>query len=358
MDSFSLSFPAIRGIQAKRAYYVAMCPLKLVPKMLDFENNEMPPEIRSQRVLNKSRIPALSNYVVDNPKDYVFSALTVSVDSDIEFIPFEGSEDRSIGYLKVPMGANIIINDGQHRHAAIKAALEKRPELGNETISVVFFLDAGMKRSQQMFADLNRYAIRPTRSLSILYDHRDPFSSFVHEIAKNIDVFDGMIELEKSSISNRSPKLFTLSALYQANKALLENQDIFKEKKSQVAIEFWSEVAKNIPDWQKAKNRKINCVELRQNFVHAHGVTLHALGIMGSALIQQFPKGWKSKLKLLKKVNWNRTNKRFWEGRAMIGGRMSKTTNNVKLTANALKKAIGVKLSTEDMQLERQSRKG
>jgi hypothetical protein len=29
----------------------------------------------------------------------------------------------------------------------------------------VYFVDAGLKRCQQMFADLNRYAIRPTRSL-------------------------------------------------------------------------------------------------------------------------------------------------------------------------------------------------
>ncbi len=45
--------------------------------------------------------------------------------------------------------------------AAIEEALKVRPELGDETLSVVFLHDAGLKRSQQMFADLNRHAISP-----------------------------------------------------------------------------------------------------------------------------------------------------------------------------------------------------
>ncbi|GIU78070.1 MAG: hypothetical protein KatS3mg005_1308 [Bryobacteraceae bacterium] len=52
-------------------------------------------------------------------------------------------------------------------------ALRECPDLGDETIAVVFFLDIGLKRCQQMFADLNRYAVRPSRSIGILYDHRD-----------------------------------------------------------------------------------------------------------------------------------------------------------------------------------------
>ena len=44
---------------------------------------------------------------------------------------------------------------------------------------MVFYLDPGLQRCQQLFADLNRYAIRPTRSLSLLYDHRDEHAQLV-----------------------------------------------------------------------------------------------------------------------------------------------------------------------------------
>ena len=173
MEALStISFPVIRGVQAGREYYVAMWTLRMLSQMSIFDGSDLPSELRAQRVLNKSRVPEIARYILDNPKDYVFSAITASIDSDVEFTPLEPGEKR-LGLLKVPMDAKFIINDGQHRRAAILQALEEKPQLGNETISVVFFLDIGLHRSQQMFADLNRYAIRPSRSLGLLYDHRN-----------------------------------------------------------------------------------------------------------------------------------------------------------------------------------------
>ena len=167
----TLTFPAIRGIQAQREYYVAMWSLRLMRQVSIFNEDELPPEMRAQRILNKSRIPEITGYILDNPDDYVFSALTVSIDSYVTFEPINGQD--KLGILKVPMEAKFIINDGQHRRQAIIDALEQRPALAHETIAVVFFLDIGLERCQQMFADLNRHAIRPSRSLGLLYDHRN-----------------------------------------------------------------------------------------------------------------------------------------------------------------------------------------
>jgi DNA sulfur modification protein DndB len=63
------------------------------------------------------------------------------------------------------MNAKFVINDGQHRRGGIEAAPRENPDLGDETIAVVFIMDVGLKRCQQMFADLNRYAVRPSTSL-------------------------------------------------------------------------------------------------------------------------------------------------------------------------------------------------
>src|SRR5437660_1703187 len=174
MPSFEYIFPAIRGIQAGREYYVSMCPLRLIPRIFIFDEDELRPELRAQRILNKARVPEIAGYLLKQVKNYVFSALTASIDGEVRFEPL-GSEDdeRSVGRLRIPMTAKFVINDGQHRRAGIESALRECPELGDETIAVVFFLDVVLHRCQQMFADLNRYAIRPTTSLNILYDHRD-----------------------------------------------------------------------------------------------------------------------------------------------------------------------------------------
>lgn len=109
-----------------------------------------------------------------------------------------------------------------------------------------------------MFADLNKHAVRPSRSLGILYDHRDPLAELSRHLMLKVPVFNGLTEKEKTSISNRSPKLFTLSSIYQATGALLR-----KKKKQQItdeeqdlALEFWNEVANLIPEWTMAKKRK------------------------------------------------------------------------------------------------------
>ena len=95
------AFGAVRGIQAGRVVFVAICPLRQIPRSFLFAEEELPPELRAQR----------------------------------NFRP-----------------------------------LKQAPHLGSETISVV---PQSLSRCQQMFADLNRHATRPTSSLSIPYDHRD-----------------------------------------------------------------------------------------------------------------------------------------------------------------------------------------
>jgi hypothetical protein len=60
MDSFNYTFPAMRGVQARREFFVAMCPLRLVSKIFLFDEQEIPPELRAQRVLNRARIPAIT----------------------------------------------------------------------------------------------------------------------------------------------------------------------------------------------------------------------------------------------------------------------------------------------------------
>lgn len=172
-NNFFYTFPAIKGIQASKEYFVIMCPLKILSKLFIFNEEEIPAEYRSQRILNKSRIPEMANYIINNSKDYVFSSLTASIDGEFEFSTFDENINKNIGTLKVAMDSKLLINDGQHRRAAIEEALKANPELGEETISIVLFIDEGLRRSQQIFSDLNKHAVNVSKSIGILYDSRD-----------------------------------------------------------------------------------------------------------------------------------------------------------------------------------------
>lgn len=350
-----IPFPAIRGIQAKREYYLVMCSLRDITRFFCFdEKSEVPAEMRAQRVLNRSRVPEIARYIVENKDNYCFSAITASVDGDTEFIPAPGGGNRKIGTLIVPMEARFIVNDGQHRRAALQLALEECPELAHETIAVVLFIDAGLKRSQQMFADLNKHAVRPTRSLGILYDQRDPMAGMVRNLVQSVPVFNGWTELEKTTISNRSTKIFTLSNIYQATQMLLrkKKKDPVFEEDETLAYEFWTEMTENIPEWQQIADGDVVAVTVRENYLHVHGVVLKAMGTAGADLLKHYPNDWKTRLKRLRKINWSRRNKALWEGRAMELGKIRRSQDNIRLATNFLKKRLGLDLNDEEAILE------
>jgi DNA sulfur modification protein DndB len=351
--AFGYTFPAIRGVQANREYYVSMCPLRLIPKIFLFNEEELVPELRAQRILNRARIPEIARYVLDNRADYTFSALTASIDGFAEFTPAAGQELGLLGSLHVAMDARFVINDGQHRRAAIEAAIRENPELADESIAVVFFVDVGLARCQQMFADLNRHAIRPSTSLGVLYDQRDSPGRVVKQWLINDPMFHTLTEMEKSTLALRSRKLFTLSALYQASLCVMPAlREISEEATTARLAEFWSAMAGQFPVWKQVAEGELSSASMRQDYLHSHGIVLHALGKAGAALITKYPKDWKRRLKPLKDVDWSRSNAAMWEGRAMLGGKVSKASTQVTLVTNVIKQTLGLTLSQDEARLE------
>jgi DNA sulfur modification protein DndB len=355
---FEYAFPTIRGVQAGHEYYVTMCPLRLIPRLFVFDDEELPPELRAQRNLNRARVPEIARYITENPDSYVFSALTASVDADIRFDPYgELGSDRRVGTLTIPMSARFVINDGQHRRAAIQRALADKPELGDESIAIVLFLDLGLQRCQQMFADLNRHAIRPARSLGVLYDHRDVLSAITRLMVMRLPLLRGLTETEGSGLSVRSRKLFTLSSFYTANRALLEGTgEQSLERRVDVAAEYWNVVAQQFPEWGQVYDGVLTAGEVRRDFIHSHGIVLHALGRVGGTLLGNGPdaalRGWERKVRKLSSIDWRRSTGGVWEGRATTGGVVCKSNAHVLLTSAAIRTALALPLPPAEARAE------
>jgi DNA sulfur modification protein DndB len=358
--SFEYVFPSIRGIQAKQEYYISMCPIRLLPRMFLFNEADIPAEMRAQRRLNVNRIPEMKRYILDNLDNYVFSAITASIDGEVQFQPYDKADKHHnrMGLLRISMDAQFVINDGQHRRAAIEAAIEENPDIANETIAVVFFVDTGLKRCQQMFADLNRYAIRPSKSLGILYDYRDDFSLLTKEIIARSELFKNVVEMEKSSLSARSRKLFTLSAIYSATKVLLKDMEGDGEALVELGVRFWEATANQLGEWKLVYEHKLSAGEVRSDYIHSHSIALHAIGAAGNTLIKTHPDSWETKLKKLNSINWARSNSSAWEGRTMVGGMIQKASNNVVLTTNYVKQKLGLVLTPEEEKTEKAFRRG
>jgi DNA sulfur modification protein DndB len=331
-----------------REYYTAMVNLSVVPRLFRFRDwSELPPEHRAQRVLQKSRVPEITQYILDNPDDYLFSALTASFPEQATFRPF-GNANSNIGELEIPLESDLIINDGQHRRAAIEEALKQNPDIGEHRIAVVLFPCEDLDRLQQMFSDLNRTAKPTSKSLNILFNHRDLMAQVTLGVVESVREFRELVEKDKTSLSQRSPKLFTLSALHDANIALLNSvSEETQESKLATAIEYWTEVAEMFSHWHRVADGELKASEIRMEYIHSQSVVVWALGSVGRSLFMHHPADWKTVLKGLQEIDWRRIN-REWQRIAMMGTQVINRRTNRQDTASFIKKKLGLPLTPDE----------
>lgn len=338
-------FPAVMGRQAKSEYYICMVECKYLANLFIVNRDEdVMPEYRAQRRLNINRIPEIKNYIINNRDTYVFSALAASIDGKFSFIPvFEGSE---IGYLEVDASSVFLINDGQHRNAAIQEALNEDSSLGDENIPVVFFADKGLKRSQQMFTDLNKYAVKPSKSQNTYYDHKDELAIISKEIIAENRFLRDYTDVESDSLGKFSAKLFTLNSFYTANQYIVGSMDLSEDVK-QHCKNFWNFVVNSIYEWQLLIDKEITKKSLREEYIVTQNIVLYALGKLGNFFLKNPQYNMGDYLPNLKKINWLRTNEE-WDGRSIVNGKISVKSSNITLTYIKIKELIGIPLEEKE----------
>lgn len=343
----TLTVPATRGRMGDTEYYTANFPMGVVVKLFEYDPESMSslePEFRHQRELKKNRVPEIADYIVDN-EDYFFSSITVSVDaSDLKF---QASDmDKDVGLLHLPMEAEWIVNDGQHRVAGIHEALRKDPDRRIDTLSVVILPDGGLERAQQIFSDLNRTVQKTSKSLDILFDHREPLNVITNACVERVRLFNGRTDKEKVSLSARSTHFATLSGVQAANKQLLADLGTLKlddeslKKCEDVAAEFWEHAATVVEPWGDIALGRVKPPDARQLYVSSYGLALWAIGAVGHTVLAAGG-DWRAKLDGLKTVDWKKSNP-DWQGICMQGSELVTRTTTRKATADYLRWKLGL----------------
>lgn len=356
--NFNYIFPAIRGYQSQKEFFSIICPLDVLSKLFTFYNTEIPEEFRAQRILNEKRIPEISNYILNNADNYVFSSITASIDGDYNFIPSNKADDN-IGILEVSMTSNLLINDGQHRKAAIDEALNENPDLKNESISVVLFVDQGLKRSQQMFSDLNKHAVKVSKSLGILYNHRDPKIQFLKEFLDQNKEFNVILDKSHDVIAKKSNKLFSLNNFNTAFERSYNHGNIEDQPELQAyVIKYWNYLSKNFKEWSFVIKKEISAYHARQNSVAVYGIILESLALLCFYMYSENITNWKMTLKKLNKIDWSKSNQEDWLNRCMLeNGSMHKSTKFIYRTYYRIKELLDFELTQSELEHDQELRK-
>lgn len=340
--------PAMRGKLGSRTYYACLMPMSAIPNLFKFTDwAGFTPEDREQRVLNEKRVPDLRDYILDNEDDYLFSAITASYKSDPTYEELKNGGDGSLGVLKLKLGDDLIINDGQHRAAGIAAALKENPALGDQTIAVLLFPYENKDRVQQMFSDLNRFVQKTSKSLDILYDKRDPVSAATLDAIEEVPVFRDLTDKDSQTLKTKSTKLFTLAALYDANAELLKGHEEQKVgDKVELLVQWWTAVASHMPDWVAVQGRHKEAQELRAEKISSHSTVLRALGGLGQELMKD--PTWQHRLAALDDIDWSKKNK-DWENVCMVANSVVSNRQARSATKAYIKDKLGMPISDAEL---------
>lgn len=343
--NFKYTFPAVKGVQAGKEYYISMVPLHVLLKIFPENEEYILPEFRAQRRINESRIPEIKNYILNNRNNYVFSALSASIDGDFEF---KSSLSSNVGELEIDMNARFLINDGQHRRAAIQEALLEDESLQDEDISIVFFKDDGLRRSQQMFTDLNKHAVKTSNSLSTLYDSRDKLAVCTKELINNNIFLNRYTDRERDILGKNSSKLFTLNSLYKANQKILISKNISDEDVS-FLNHYWYMVVNNINEWNGLINKEMTKKTLREDYIVTLAIIIVAFGKLGYFFYSNKDINMNYYLTKLKSIDWSRNNK-DWAGRVINeNGKVNSSEEAITLTYLKIKQLIDIELTKDEL---------
>ena len=290
---------------------------------------------------------------VPDPQDYILPPIIASIDGDVQFKPLSEERDAlQVGILQIPESADMIINDGQHRCAAIKHAVERRPDLKMETLGVVFYIDRGVKRARQMFSDLNGHPIRTNRNITTTFDSRPHLSAVTKYTIDRCNILRDRVELFASSCAVGSPRIFTISALDKAHGLLLRDllaQNL--EQDASICIRFWSVLEQCLPQVDAMVAGKVMAQDIKETYFYPYSIALQGLAATVNQLIKERPKRWETDLLAVGRLDWRRSNT-AWEGRAMNAGRLTTGGNHPILTRNLIKRELKLALSEEEQRVE------
>jgi len=352
---FCYRFPAVKGVQAGKEYYIAMIPLRLLSRLFGSDDEYVPPEYRAQRRLNTARIPVIKDYILENRESYVFSALAAAIDGEHEFVAVDGSGD--LGILEVSMDVRFMIVDGQHRKASIIEAIREDETLNTETISVVLYEDKGLEHSQQMFTDLNKHAVKTSNSIAELYDSRDALAVITRRVINDISFFDQYTDKEKDILGKFSSNFFTLNTFYKANKKILKRAEC-NDSTEEFLKRYWTAIAQHIVPWNELSNKELSKVDLREQYIVTQAIIIQALGVLGNYYFSHPEVNMEQSIAGIENINWLRS-AACWKDRVIRpNGKIINSTDAARLACNVLKRVIGVPLDHEDQIYEDKFSKG
>ncbi|MEW9798003.1 DNA sulfur modification protein DndB [Alteromonas sp. CYL-A6] len=246
--------PALKAKVGDWNYYICVMKYAQVAKECSFayelggnpELNEL-----LQRGIS-DRTQGIVEYLIKSEHRFLGSLIVAAWGGHPNYIPVKMDEsddlikglDSGFGVLTFDGSQQYFALDGQHRLRAIKDAIKRKPELGNEEISVIlvshFNTPEGQERTRRLFSNINKNAKSTTSTENIVLDEDDGYAVINRRLINEHPILsdNGVVSIYRrqnsegglsisTSVSNSDRKAITsIKQLYEMVKALSVGTEI------------------------------------------------------------------------------------------------------------------------------------
>lgn len=309
--------PALKGRMGDWTYYVTVMKLGQVAKeckLAEEIHKHQELDALIQREITNRVQTEMVPYLKNQPQRF-YGALIVAVyGGHPEFSPVKVAEHNLLddteahrngfGLLRFDGSQVYYALDGQHRLQSIKIAVDEKPELGQEDISVIILRHEkskeGMERTRRLFTTLNRRAQPTSRAQNIAIDEDDAVAIVTRRLIKENLYLNPLVKAEPTNSKTltrgkkNDPYITTLAAFYETNETLLSTYggglDITSQFKSirpsyeeldeyyKYLEAVWSKLLEDCPGFKEVLSRRKPPGELRRQTPREGRATLDGQG--------------------------------------------------------------------------------
>jgi DNA sulfur modification protein DndB len=355
-EGLTATFPVMRGFVGDTEYYSAILTFGEAARMIQFVadvdgwGSQTDARAKTQRQLNETRVEReLVPYLLEHT-DHFYGAVVAEMrplpghDGGVRF-----TSDRvdpsglAVGQLELDGTVALCALDGQHRLRSIQLALREVPSLASEHIAVVLVPFRSTRRSQLLFADLNRFARTPSRSLTLLFSHRDPVVRLANEVINLVPLLGDRVELESTTLARFSPRFVTFSTLYEMTKTLIQGHaggsraEMIREAHRQAAV--WAALTEAVDEWAAVADNSEHPAYLRPRSLAMHGAGQQAIAHVAKRLTA-------GGVARLSEIDWSIANP-SWQGIAVQGARVFNTPGSISSLAAAVLFELGLPIDRQ-----------
>ena len=293
--------------QGQRVHLAFCLSFKQLLEMAKFQTadkkkNRSNAEDITNRPLVPNHVNEIAKYLLETD-NYILPSFIFNCKTPIKVFAF-GSGVMHFGYAVLPSNVELYVTDGQHRIKAIEKAVQERPELLNDSATVLVVQEDDIDQIHQDFADCAKN--KPiAAALLATFDVSDALSKLTRDISKDLVIFAGRIDKISKTLNKDPDYLFTMNQLRlgmaeflfgSSQKQVIESRKNQNREQLKVCLEkakyFYLEFAQHNEGWSllltpKSGTSNLDFYKLRQERIDCHSVGLQLISRVGHLIFFQ-----------------------------------------------------------------------